>query len=385
MSVPQTSRSPAANRRVVVGLSGGVDSAVAAALLCKQGYAVHAVTLDTWRAPQNGAEPRAAAEAVAGHLGIPLVRCDVQQVFFTRVVEPFLDTYAEGRTPNPCVLCNPTLKFATLLEEADRIGASWIATGHYARVVRTPEGSAHLLQARARAKDQTYALYRLTQRHLSRLLLPLGDLEGKPQVREIARELGLPVAESSESQDLCFVGAGGYTELLSALRPSALRVGPILDEAGDQLGEHQGLARYTVGQRGGIGIQAPTRLYVLDLDPERNALIVGPRERLARESCWLMHVTFISGAQPTLGPSGDFEATGRIRYRAQLTPITVTLHDSGETHVRFAKPQVGVAPGQSLVFYNGEEVLGGGVIAPRAATRTSRLDEDLYPKEQRKA
>jgi tRNA-specific 2-thiouridylase len=388
MSAPQRNNSLAAGRCVVVGLSGGVDSAVAAILLRQQGYAVHGVTLETWHASPESAEHHTATEAVAAHLGIPLVRCDVRQAFYTRVVEPFLDGYAKALTPNPCVRCNPILKFATLLEEADRIGAAWIATGHYARVARSVDGSAHLLRARTGEKDQSYALYRLTQRHLSRLLLPLGDLGGKPQVREIARALGLPAAEAKESQDLCFVGSGGYAGLLATLRPDAMRPGPILGETGSRLGDHQGLARYTVGQRDGLGITAPYRLYVLELDVERNALIVGPRERLARESCWLTDVTFTNGAPPLTEPAlrasdpvgtgrpRRFEAAGRIRYRSELTPITVTPLALGEAHIRFAEPQVGVSPGQSLVFYSGDEVLGGGIITKHIATHGPQVDDN---------
>lgn len=352
-------REPTDDRCVVVGLSGGVDSAVAAALLRDQGYAVHGVVLDLWHPQPNSTDAVAAAEAVANHLAIPCARIDVRKAFYARIVDPFLDTYTAGRTPNPCVLCNPALKIATLLDEANRIGASWIATGHYARVPRTDDGVLRLLQARASAKDQSYVLYRLTQRHLRRLLLPLGDVQSKERVRELARTLGLSAAEADDSQDLCFVGEGGYTELLATLRPDAQRPGPILDEAGRRLGDHLGLARYTVGQRGGLGIAAPTPLYVLDLDPERNALIVGPRKRLERESCRLSDITFISGTPP----SPRFTAKGRIRYRAPLTPIAVTLLASDEADVRFAQPQTGIAPGQSLVFYEGEEVLGGGIIS----------------------
>lgn len=365
VSTIRPDRGPANDQCVVIGLSGGVDSAVAAALLVEQGYAVQGVVLETWHPEQDSTDPVVSAEAVATHLGIPLVRSDARGAFYARVVEPFLDTYARGHTPNPCVLCNPALKIATLLDEADRIGASWIATGHYARVLHSAGKPSRLLQARAGTKDQSYALYRLTQRHLNRLLLPLGDVESKAQVRALARTHGLPVAEADDSQDLCFVAGSGYTELLAALRPDALRPGPILDAAGRYLGDHQGLSRYTIGQRSGLGIAAPAPLYVLGLDPERNALIVGPRDKLESDACWLSDVTFTGGRPPSL----SFSAEGRIRYRAPLTPITIKLLASGEAHVSFAEPQVGIAPGQSLVFYAGEETLGGGIICSQSDTR----------------
>ena len=345
--------------RCIVGLSGGVDSAVAAAILIEQGFSVYGVFLDTWHATVKGEQPLASAETVADYLSIRLRRCDVRQAFYTRVVEPFLSTYAAGQTPNPCVLCNPTLKIATLLNEADRVGAEWVATGHYARILRVGGGLSRLLQARATAKDQSYALYRLGQRHLRRLLLPLGEVASKAEVRDIARAFNLPVADSGESQDLCFVGAGGYVDLLATLRPDALLPGPILDEVGHHLGDHQGLARFTIGQRGGLGIAAAAPLYVVDLDPVRNAVIVGPRERLARRECRLIDVTFTAGTPP----APRFEAMGRIRYRAPLVPITVTMIGPDNAHIVFSDPQLGIAPGQSLVVYSGEEVLGGGVIS----------------------
>ena len=359
-------RTKGAARRVVVGLSGGVDSAVAAAQLQAQGYDVIGVTLETWHAPEPAgqADPEEAparVQAVADHLHIPLIRHDVRQAFYERIVAPFVDAYAAGRTPNPCTLCNPTLKFATLIEEADAHDARWVATGHYARVL-TSEGdreqARHLLMARARAKDQSYALYRLTQRQLRRLLLPLGDVESKDEVRDIARTLGLPSAETGDSQDLCFVASAGYPDVLASLRPEALRPGPIYDEAGTEIGQHRGLALYTVGQRSGLGIAASERLYVLELDPEHNALIVGPRSGLARRECVVTDLTFTMGSPPAT----PFTALGRIRYRAPLVPITVSVDSDDRAHVTFDGPQFGVAPGQSLVFYSGEEVLGGGVI-----------------------
>ncbi len=356
MSIPDPESS---NQRVVIGLSGGVDSAVAAARLQEQGYEVQGVTLKTWRMPSADADDHIdLATAVAETLHIPLHIADVEARFFRDVIEPFITAYVQGQTPNPCVLCNPTLKFAVLLETADCIGARWIATGHYARVVHPQVGPARLLQARNRQKDQSYALYRLTQRHLGRLLLPLGDMADKATVRELARCYGLPSAEAEDSQDLCFMRGGDYRTLLETWHPEAVRPGPIYDESGKQLGEHHGLACYTVGQRGGLGIAAPEPLYVLELRPQDNAVIVGPAARLARETCSLTALTFTADTPP----AETFSAHGRIRYRAPRVEIAVRLLDAQRAVVHFAQPQRGVAPGQSLVLYQDEEVIGGGII-----------------------
>ena len=350
------------HNRVIVGLSGGVDSAVAATLLQEQGYDVHGVALQTWHVTEERqTQDTDEAEAVANNLGIPLHIADVQTTFYRDVVEPFIAEYAQGRTPNPCVMCNPGLKFATLVEQADRLNAQWIATGHYARVEHPTDGPARLLIAADRRKDQSYALYRLTQRHLSRLLLPLGDIEDKSVVRDLARQRDLPSAEHDESQDLCFMRGGDYRSLLATLKPDVIRPGPILDEAGERLGKHTGLAHYTVGQRSGLGIAAAERLYVVRLRAEDNALIVGPRSSLERRTCTINAVTFTSGAPPAT----TFNARGRIRYHAPLVNVEVRLINSHRADVWFAAPQMGVAPGQSLVLYQDEEVLGGGIIAER--------------------
>lgn len=358
------------HRRVVVGLSGGVDSAVAAAMLKEQGYDVHGVALRTWHVTgETDDSGTAEAAAVATALGIPLHVCDVRTAFYRDVVQPFAAAYAQGRTPNPCVMCNPGLKFATLVEQADRLQAQWIATGHYARIEHPTGGPARLLIAADRRKDQSYALYRLTQQHLRRMLLPLGHIEGKAAVRALARERHLPSAETGESQDLCFMRGGDYRSLLAQLKPDALHPGPILDETGTQLGEHAGLAHYTVGQRSGLGIAAAERLYVVRLRPEDNAIIVGPRSSLERRTCTIDAITFTSGAPPAT----TFTAQGRIRYHAPLVNVDVCLTDDHRAGVQFATPQLGVAPGQSLVLYRDEELLGGGIIAESQVQETHTI------------
>ena len=351
-------------RRGVIGLSGGVDSAVAAALLIQAGLEVQGVVLRFWEAPfvtlpEDATE---SARAVAATLGIPFTEVDLRERFYNEVVQPFLDEYTQGRTPNPCVLCNPTLKFEALLEAADQTGAQWIATGHYARVLHPSADAtskeAHLLRSLNPQRDQSYVLYRLTQRHLTRLCLPLGDIQDKAQVREMARELDLPSADHPDSQDLCFLKGGDYRLLLQALRPDHLSPGPILDTSGRYLGKHKGLPCYTVGQRGGLGIATGAKLYVLALRPADNTMIVGPAECLERSTCTLEAVTFPLGTSPT----PPFSADVRIRYHAPLMPAEIALLPDACARVTFLHPQRGIVPGQSVVFYRGEEVLGGGII-----------------------
>ncbi len=342
--------------RVILGLSGGVDSAVAALLLRQAGFAVEGVALRLWRAVA-GDDSLDAARAVAQAVDIPFRVLDLEVRFYRDVVQPFVAHYAQGRTPNPCVACNPTFKFAALWEEAQRVGAAWVATGHYARVEHQPGAPSRLLRARGLRHDQSYALHRLPQVLLQRVLFPLGALADKAEVRTLAREHGLPSAARPDSQDLCFMLGGDYRDLLAKIHPDALRPGPILDETGVVRGEHHGLAGYTVGQRHGLGIAAPAPLYVLRLDPVNNALVVGPVASLEQRECDLEEVTFIAGAPP----AAAFAAEARIRYRAPLVPVDVTIAGP-RARVTFAQAQRGVAPGQSLVFYAGAVVLGGGVI-----------------------
>jgi tRNA-specific 2-thiouridylase len=341
-----------------------VDSAVAAALLIQAGLEVQGVVLRFWEAPfvTSPEDATESARAVAAALGIPITEVDLRDRFYNEVVQPFLDDYTQGRTPNPCILCNPTLKFEALLEAADQAGAQWIATGHYARVLH-PSADAtskesHLLRSLNPQRDQSYVLYRLTQRHLTRLRLPLGDIQDKAQVREIARELNLPSADHPDSQDLCFLKGGDYRLLLQKLRPDHLSPGPILDTSGSYLGEHKGLPCYTVGQRGGLGIATGEKLYVLALRPADNTMIVGPAEYLERSTCTLEAITFPLGTSP----APQFSADVRIRYHAPLVPAEIVLLPDACARVTFLHPQRGIVPGQSVVFYRDEEALGGGII-----------------------
>lgn len=347
------------SKRVIVGLSGGVDSAVAAALLLEAGFDVRAVSLRLWQVDQTSSDDLTArVQAIANALDIPLEVLDLRDRFYQQVVAPFAETYAHGLTPNPCVLCNPGLKFDVLLAAAEKADARWIATGHYARVHHPAEAPAQLRHACSRRRDQAYMLYRLSQRVLRRLRLPLGDMEDKDEVRAVAHRFNLPSADRQDSQDLCFLSGRDYRPLLERLQPDSFESGPIVNEEGKVLGTHKGLPRYTVGQRSGLGLATEGRLYVLALLPEHNTLVVGPAHRLEKRTCQLRDLTFIAGAPP----AQQFSAEVRIRYRAPLVPGTIDLLPGDTARVTFTHPQRAPAPGQSVVFSQGDVVLGGGII-----------------------
>jgi len=351
-------------RRVVVAMSGGVDSSVAALLLVERGYEVTGAMLRLWAEPGAGQRynscctPEAVvrARAVADQLGFPFLLLDARERFRRAVVEYFIAEYAASRTPNPCIPCNREIRFGFLLRWAVQQGADFLATGHYARVRRT-HGRYQLLRGHDPTKDQSYVLHTLTQEQLAHVFFPLSDLS-KEDVRAIARERELPVADQPESQDVCFLADGDYRRFVAQHAPETVRPGPILDTSGRLLGQHSGLVNYTIGQRKGIGVAASRPLYVLALDPERNALIVGPAEELGEETCAVARMHYISGQEPP----GTFTAIAKIRYRHREVPVTATPLPEGRLHVRFARPQRDVTPGQYLVLYDGEVVLGGGVI-----------------------
>jgi tRNA-specific 2-thiouridylase len=350
--------------RCVVALSGGVDSSVAAALLVEQGYEVIGAMLRLWAEPGAASRdnlccaPEAVERAriVAERLRIPFHLVDARQRFYEAVVSYFIAEYAAARTPNPCIPCNREVRFGLLLDWAREQGVTHLATGHYART-RLSEGRHQLLRGRDPLKDQSYVLHGLSQDQVASAIFPLGDLT-KAQVRALARERGLPVAEQPESQDVCFLTDGDYRRFLAEHAPEAARPGPILDTAGRVLGQHAGLSGYTVGQRKGIGVAAPRPLYVVALDGRRNALVVGPTEARERMECTAACMNYISGE----APSGPFEAVARIRYRHRGAPAVATPLPGARLHVRFAHPQRDVTPGQYLVLYDDEVVLGGGVI-----------------------
>jgi len=354
------------SERVVVAMSGGVDSSVAAALLVEQGYDVIGIMLRLWAeddAPGTAGnrcctpDAQALARRVAAHLGIPFYVLDVQAPFKARVVDFFVNEYSAGVTPNPCLQCNRHIRFGHLLRHALALDARYLATGHYARV-RQAGGRYQLLKGVDECKDQAYVLHVLTQNELAHALFPVGGYT-KPEVRELARARGLPVADRSESQDLCFLADGDYRRFLARHAPQALQPGPILDTAGRILGQHQGLPFYTIGQRKGIGVSGPEPLYVLATDVARNALIVGTRAELGRRQFVAQGVNWISGEAP-LEP---FRCTVKIRYKAAEVAAMVAPLAGNRAQVVCAEPLRDITPGQAAVFYAGEVVLGGGIIS----------------------
>jgi tRNA-specific 2-thiouridylase len=353
--------------QVLVALSGGVDSAVAAALLVEQGYQVIGAMLRLWVEPGGGpanvcvnrcCTPEAVERArrVADQLDIPFYLINAEIPFKVQVVDYFVAEYAAGRTPNPCISCNRAIRFGVLLDRALAVGATLMATGHYARV-RHVDGRYQLLRGSDSGKDQSYFLHALTQEQLAHVLFPVGGLT-KDEVRACARQRGLIVAEQPESQDICFLADGDYRRFLARQAPHLFNPGPIRDTAGRVLGQHQGLPAYTVGQRKRLGITASEPLYVLAIEPDDNALVVGTAEELGQDECLVEGMHYISGQMP----SSTFQAMAQIRYRARAAAVTVIPLPHERARIRFAAPQRDITPGQFVVLYDGEAVVGGGPI-----------------------
>jgi tRNA-specific 2-thiouridylase len=296
------------------------------------------------------------ARRLADRLDIPFYLINAEDSFRSWVVDYFVAEYAAGRTPNPCVLCNRLVRFGFLLDRALAVGATHMATGHYARV-RDMAGRYQLLRGLDAGKDQSYFLYTLTQERLARVLFPLGELT-KREVRTLARQYDLPVAEQPESQDVCFLADGDYRRFLAQVSPDLLRPGPIRDASGRVLGQHKGLPAYTIGQRKGLGLTAPEPLYVLAIEFAENVLVVGPARELGQDECIVEEMHYIDGGTP----SAPFHATAQIRYRAHPVEVAVTPLPHGRIRAYFSSPQRGITPGQFLVIYDGDVVLGGGVI-----------------------
>lgn len=357
-----------AKPRVVVAMSGGVDSSLTAALLVRQGYDVIGATMQVWDKdlPQDDPEHRGCcslsavddARRVADKLGIPYYVLNFRQMFEETVIDYFIREYARGKTPNPCIACNRYVKFAGLLQKALALGAEYVATGHYARIsYDTGRGRYVLAKGIDSTKDQSYALYHLNQHTLRHFLMPLGDYT-KVETRQMAREWGLSVADKPDSQEICFVPDDDYKSFLEDKAPQALIPGNIVDTQGKILGRHQGLPLYTVGQRKGLGIAAGRPLYVVAIDRQRNEVVVGANEEVFGSELIAGDLNFIAIDRLT----GPITVTAKIRYSAKPAVATVTPLAEGTVAVKFAEPQRAITPGQSVVFYDNDIVVGGGII-----------------------
>ena len=355
--------------KIVIGMSGGVDSSVAAALLKDAGHELHGITLQLWRGdPKKGIEwyERACCKAdvarqAAQKIDIPFTVINIQEEFEKEIVDDFCKEYLSGRTPNPCIRCNEKIKFGLLLKKARELGAERLATGHYARIEFNPAANRFILKKAADSKkDQSYFLYRLNQEQLSAVIFPLGGLK-KERVIEIAKEMGLPGAEGKESQEICFVTEAeeeDYRGFLEERMPEAKKSGEFVDTEGNVIGKHNGIAFYTIGQRKGLGISSTKRLYVIDIDAVNNRVILGDEDRLFKDELIAEDINLI--AIERLDKPMDVNA--KIRYRNTAVPAEIIPFDEGKVKVKFKEPQRAIARGQSVVFYDNDIVIGGGII-----------------------
>lgn len=350
---------------VAVAMSGGVDSSATAALLVERGYHVFGLMLNLWSEPDAERTNRCCtpdavsmARKVAAILSIPLYVLDARQIFFDSVVKPFIDDYTHNRTPNPCIACNRLIRWGFLLDHARAAGADFMATGHYARLIQNSSPEIQLWRGVDPTKDQSYVLHVLTQDKLAHTLFPLGDYT-KQEVRQMASAYGLPVAERPDSQDLCFIGGSGdYRGFLRRYAPQAQNPGSIIDRHGTVLGQHQGLANFTIGQRKGIRVASPSPLYVLDKDFTQNKLIVGSIEQSGRTRFVADRANWISG-QP---PASTFSSSVKVRYNSRDISGVVNIMDDNKFRVEFENRVRDIAPGQAAVLYNGDICIGGGRI-----------------------
>ena len=350
--------------KVVVAMSGGVDSSVAAALLREQGYDVIGMMLRLWSEPGKEESNRcctpdsmAQARRVAAKLDIPFYVIDAKDVFRDTVVQYFLDGYARGETPNPCLICNRQIRWTFLLDHALALGADYMATGHYARVQSTEDGLVKLLRAVDRSKDQSYVLHVLDHEKLRHALFPVGEYT-KPEIRQIAEKHGLPTASRKDSQDLCFLAGEDYRNFLRRNAPDLLTAGEIVTREGKSVGLHTGLANYTIGQRKGLGIASAVPLYVLGKNAADNTLLIGTLDELGSSELTARSVRWISGQ----GPREPFRAEVKIRYTAKEAEAWVEPFGEEQAQVTFDAPQRDITAGQAAVFFQGDLVIGGGII-----------------------
>lgn len=357
------------SKRVMIGMSGGVDSSVAAYLLKKQGYEVIGVTMKLWQDDEEydliendgGCCSLAAVEdarAVADKIGIPFYVLNFKDVFKEKVIDYFIDEYLQGRTPNPCIACNKHIKFDDLYRRAMALGCDYVATGHYAKIEKDEETGRYLLvKSVTDKKDQTYALYNMTQEQLEHTLLPIGYYE-KDKVREIAKEMGLEVYNKPDSQEICFVKDNDYANYVKRHSNKRIKEGNFVDTKGNVLGKHKGIIYYTIGQRKGLGIAFGKPMFVLDINPETNTVILGSNDDLFSNELIAIDVNLITVDEIT----EPIRVDAKIRYSAKPAPATVYNNGKDSIRIVFDEPQRAITKGQSVVMYQGDKVVGGGII-----------------------
>lgn len=355
------------SKKVMLGMSGGVDSSVAAAILLEQGYEVIGVTLQIW---QDMSEEQQKSEGgccslsavddarrVANKLGIPYYVLNFKDIFNNNVIKYFTEEYFKGRTPNPCIMCNRLVKWQAMLDKAVSMGIDYIATGHYAKVMYNDQTKRYILKKSVTdRKDQTYALYNLTQEQLSRTIMPVGDYP-KERIREMAKEIGLSVATKPDSQEICFVSDNNYGRFLSETGRKIVP-GKFVDTKGNVLGDHKGIVYYTVGQRKGLGIAFGKPMFVVALDPKTNTVVLGDDNEVFSQELTASDLNFISIEKPVDG----MKVNAKIRYSSKESPATIRVLDDQRVKVVFDEPQRAITPGQAVVFYDDDVVVGGGTI-----------------------
>jgi tRNA-specific 2-thiouridylase len=352
-------------KKVVLGMSGGVDSSVAAYLLKEQGYDVIGVTMQIWQEDKEYEEREGGccslsavddARRVAEKLGIPFYVLNFREKFKEKVINNFIHEYLEGRTPNPCVQCNKHLKFDDLLRKAQGIGAEYVATGHYAKI-ENKDGRYCLIRAEDDRKDQTYALYNLTQYQLEHTLMPCGDYT-KDKIREIAKEIGLDVHNKKDSEEICFIPDNDHGKYILNAVPGKVKTGNFVDKEGNILGTHKGIVYYTIGQRKGLGLALGRPVFVTDINPVTNEVVIGPEDDIFKTDLVAKDVNFISIEEL----KEPMEVEAKIRYSAKPAKATISPMDGGRVKVSFQDKQRAITKGQSVVFYQGNLVVGGGII-----------------------
>jgi len=357
-----------ASKKVMVGMSGGVDSSVAAALLLEKGYDVIGVTMHMWEDPTTEDVREDAccslsavedARRVANKLKIPHYVLNFKDIFKKTIVDYFIDEYLKGRTPNPCIACNKFIKFGIFIEKALSMNIDYVATGHYARIVYDNDKERYLLKkALTKEKDQSYVLYNIKKENLSRVLFPIGDYD-KNEVRNLAKKYELPVATKPDSQEICFIQDNDYAGFINRIAKENIKPGYFVDTKGNILGEHKGIINYTIGQRKGLGISFGKPMYVVRIDSKNNQVVLGDAEDLFSTELIAEDVNFLS----IDSLEEPLKVNAKIRYSAKESPATIYPLEEGKVKVIFEQPQRAITPGQSVVFYDGDIVVGGGIIS----------------------